>query len=258
MVCVNDLLEFMWRVAPEEGKEPWDNVGLLVGRRDAEVRKVLVSLDITKAVIAEAEVLGAELIISHHPLIWDTYKFVNDTVLQQEKIMTLIERRIAAICMHTNLDEAEDGVDDTLVEMLGLTAADHLAEGKVGHICLLDSPVVFEEFLLEVAEKLNVNGLRYVDSGRPVQKIAAGCGSCGSYLQDAYAAGCDTFITGDVKHNGFLDAGDLGMNLIDAGHFSTENPIVKKIAEKVKKQFPDLTVCVSETMVQPEQFYMPK
>jgi len=258
MVCVNDILQYMWSIAPEEKKEPWDNVGLLVGRSEGKVKNVLVALDITKAVITEAQCLGAELIVSHHPLIWDTYKFVTDGVLQQEKVMTLIENRIAAICMHTNLDEAEDGVDDTLVEALGLTPEEHLAEDRIGHISILDAPVSMEEYLSEVAEKLNVNGLRYVDSGRPVFRVATGCGSCGEYLKEAYAAGCDTFITGDVKHNVFLDAQDLGMNLIDAGHFSTENPIVRKIAKKLKKQFPELAIHISSAMTQPERFFVTK
>ena len=256
MITVKAVLDYMWELAPEELKESWDNVGLLVGRENATVSRIITALDITPSVIEEAKELGAELIVAHHPLIWDTYRFVNDTVFQQDKVISLLENGIAAICMHTNLDEAEDGVDDTLVEILGLTAIDHLAEGKVGHICQLENPVSLYEFLSDVKDKLNANGLRYSDAGKPVYKVATGCGSCGDYLLDAVKAGCDTFITGDVKHNVFLDAKGMGINLIDAGHFSTENPIVQKITGKLSARFPEIQVLQSKTMVQPEEFFV--
>lgn len=255
MATVHEILDFLWEVAPEEGKESWDNVGHLVGRRNAEVTRILVALDITMPVIHEAIETGAQLIVSHHPLIWDTYRHVNDSVFQQDKVLTLAENRIAAICMHTNLDEAEDGVDDTLAEALGLTPECHLAEGKIGHVSMLPEPMPLQEFLPLVKERLHANGLRYCDGGRPVQRIATGCGSCGEYLADAVQAGCDTFITGDVKYSVMIDALGQGINLIDAGHYPTENPIVAKLHQKLSAQFPDVTVTVAERIAQPDQFF---
>lgn len=255
MVLVNDVLDYLWSVAPEACKEPWDNVGLLVGRKNAPVTKILVALDVTFPVIGEAKQLGAELIVTHHPLIWDTHKHVTDTVLQQDKVMTLVENRQAAICMHTNLDKAEDGVDDTLCEILGLMPEGHLGDDGIGHVSNLSEPLALADFLALVQKRLDANGLRYFDANRPVLRVATGCGSCGDYLEAAYRAGCDTFVTGDVKYNVFLDAQGYGMNLIDAGHFSTENPIVKKLAGKLCEAFPQLDVCISTSMLQPEQFY---
>ncbi len=256
MRTVSDVLSYLWDIAPREGAEAWDNVGHLVGRSGAPVKKILVALDITMPVIREAIDLGAELIVSHHPLIWDTCRHVTDTVFQQEKVMTLIENKIAAICMHTNLDEAEDGVDDTLVEALGLTALDHLVEGKIGHICELDREMTLEDFLCLVKDRLGANGLRYCDGGNPVKRIATGCGSCSEYLPEAVAAGCDTFLTGDVKHDRWIDALGQGINLIDAGHYSTENPIVQKLARKLTERFPELQVVKTSVMPQPEQFFV--
>ena len=255
-MTVSDILEYLWQVAPKEGAEPWDNVGHLVGRKNAEVTKILVSLDITMDVIREAKELGAELIVSHHPLIWDTHKHVTDSVYQQEKVLSLIENGIAAICMHTNLDEAMDGVDDTLVETLGLTAMEHLAEGKIGHICELPQEMALRDFLGLVKDRLGANGLRYCDGGKMVKKIATGCGACAEYLEDAVKAGCDTFVTGDVKHNYWIDAQGQGINLIDAGHYSTENPIVKKLAGKLAAKFPEIEVKETTRMPQPEQFFL--
>ena len=246
MKTVHDILNYLWTVAPEEGKEPWDNVGHLVGRRNAEVDHILVSLDITMPVIQEAAEKGAQLIVSHHPLIWDTYKHVTDSVFQQDKVLTLAEHKIAAICMHTNLDEAVDGVDDTLVETLGLTPEGHLAEGTIGHVSTLPEPMALQDFLREVKEKLHANGLRYCDSGRPVHRIATGCGSCGEYLADAVKAGCDTFITGDVKYSVMIDALGQGINLIDAGHFQTENPVCARLEALLCGAFPELTVLRSQ------------
>lgn len=255
MVCVNDVLNYLWTMAPEAGKESWDNVGHLVGRSNQDVSKILTALDITLPVIQEARELGAQLIVSHHPVIWDTHKFVTDRVIQQERVLQLIECGLSAICMHTNLDEAEDGVDDTLVEMLGLHAEEHLAEGKIGHIATLDTPMSLQSFMKLVQNKLQANGLRFHDSGRLVQRIATGCGSCGEYLKDAVDAGCDTFLTGDIKYNVFLDAQDQGINLIDAGHFATENPIVKKLAGKLQREFPQIEVHISEVMCQPDCYF---
>ncbi len=256
MTSVKDVLDVLWTIAPEEGKEPWDNVGHLVGRSGANVTKILVALDITMPAIQEAADWGAELIVSHHPVIWDTYKHVTDRVFQQEKVMTLVERGIAAICMHTNLDEAEDGVDDTLVEALGLRAEDHLVQGKIGHICTLEEPMALSEFLMLAKTRLKANGLRYCDAGRPVRRIATGCGSCGEYLEEAVRAGCDTFLTGDVKYNYFVDALGCGVNLIDAGHFPTEHPIVEKLAGKLRRAFPDVAVQVARSQFQPDLFFV--
>ena len=256
MQTVHDILDYLWTVAPEEGKEPWDNVGHLVGRRNAQVDQILVSLDITMPVIHEAIEKGAQLIVSHHPLIWDTYKHVTDSVFQQDKVLTLAEHKIAAICMHTNLDEAEDGVDDTLVETLGLTPECHLAEGTIGHVSTLPEPMELQNFLRVVKDKLRTNGLRYCDGGRPVHRIATGCGSCGEYLADAVKAGCDTFITGDVKYSVMIDALGQGINLIDAGHYPTENPIVAKLQRKLQAQFPEIHVEIAENIAQPDQFFI--
>ena len=181
---------------------------------------------------------------------------MTDSVYQQEKVLSLIENGIAAICMHTNLDEAVDGVDDTLVEVLGLQAEDHLAEGKIGHICTLDAEMPLRDFLGLVKDRLGANGLRYCDGGKPVKRIATGCGACSEYLEDAVKAGCDTFLTGDVKHNYWLDAVGQGMNLIDAGHYSTENPIVKKLTQKLSAKFPEIQVAETNRMPQPEQFFV--
>ena len=103
------------------------------------------------------------------------------------------------------------------------------------------------DFLAHVKSALSCEGLRYVEVGKPVHRVAVGGGACASELMDAVNAGCDTFVTADVKYNQFWDAHDLGLNLIDAGHFPTENPVTALLAEKIAAQFPEVTVKISET-----------
>ncbi len=255
MALVSEILDFLWTVAPESEKEPWDNIGHLVGRSTVPVDKILVALDITVPVIHEAAERGAQLIVSHHPVIWDTHKHITDRVFQQEKTLLLIENHIAAICMHTNLDKAQDGVDDTLVQTLGLRPVAPLAEGCIGRICQLPEPMALTDFLSLAKTRLCANGLRYADAKRPVYRIATGCGSCGEYLHEAIAAGCDTFLTGDIKYNYFIDALGCGINLIDAVHYPTEAPIVAKLVDKLQAEFPEISVEIARTMAQPDQYY---
>ncbi len=242
--------------APMETMEPWDNCGFQAGRGETEVEKILVALDITPAVIDEAAGWGAQLIVSHHPVIWQKMGAITGDSLQGQKAMALIRHGIAAICMHTNLDMAPEGVDDSLCAALGLTPEAVLAEGKVGRISTLPEPMALPDFLLFVKQQLGANGLQYVDGGRSVRKIATGCGACGDYVADAAAAGCDTFVTSDLKYSDFLDGEALGLNLIDAGHFPTENVIVPVICRKLRTAFPELEIRPSAVMAQPDRYFV--
>ena len=154
----------------------------------------------------------------------------------------------------TNLDCAPGGVNDCLAGALGLEETVVLnpsgTDGQGRPWGLLRAgrrePVSLEAFLEQVKQRLGCPGLRYVSGGRPVCRVAVGGGACGDGVREAFDAGCDTFVTADVKYNQFWDARDLGMNLIDAGHFWTENPVCATLAEKLQGQFPQILVKVSE------------
>ena len=111
------------------------------------------------------------------------------------------------------------------------------------------------DFLSVVKEKLNTPGLRYVDGGKPVCKVAVGGGACSGGLLDVLRAGCDTFVTSDIKYNEYWDAYERGLNLIDAGHFYTENPVVSSLAEKIRSAFPEIEVKISETHADCMKYY---
>jgi len=253
MATVKDIYAQLDQFAPFETQAEFDNAGFLVGRGDREVSKVLVSLDITDAVIEEARQIGAQLIISHHPLVFDLVRSVTDGSLTGSKLLKLAENGIAAICAHTNLDACEGGVNELLARTLGLCELEQLhSEGEdrfgrpygIGRVGIVrtKSIVKVKDFAVEVKEKLNAAGVRYVDAGRDVRRVAVGGGSCGSMLTDAIDAGCDTFVTADVKYNVFLDAAELGINLLDAGHFATEDVVIQPLCDLLAEKFPGVTV----------------
>ena len=254
MTTVKDVFAFIDTVAPTYMKESWDNVGLNCGRLDKEVKTVLVALDPFEGVCQEAADIGADLLVTHHALLWNP-GFITDETQQGKNTLFLMEKGIPCINAHTNLDLAPGGVNDTLAAVLGLkdvTVVNPVgmdAEGR--EYGLLRCGYVQEQplnaFLQNVKEVLGCEGLRYADGGKPVYKVCVGGGACGSELMDAYKAGCDTFVTADVKYNQFWDAKDLGMTIIDAGHFYTENPVTKVLADKIQQAFPKIQVILSKT-----------
>ena len=254
MTTVNDILNFVETLAPRAMKMDWDNVGLLCGCRKTPVTKVLVALDPFEHVCQEAAEWGAELIVTHHPLIFRPLSAVTDETSIGRGIMTLCRHGICAINAHTNLDCAPGGVNEVLAQTLALenirvirpSGTDETGNEwgllRCGHV----AEQSLEAFLGFVKDRLHCPGLRYVDGGKPVCKVAVGGGSCADGMLDALDAGCDTFVTADIKYNQFWDARDLGLNLIDAGHFNTENPVVAVLAEKIASRFPDVEVKISE------------
>lgn len=260
MATVKEIADYLGQIAPPELKLDFDNVGLLVGRPGAAVSSVLVALDITDEVIAEAVSQGAELIAAHHPLFFEGPKSIVDTDLTGRKIISLLSNGISAICMHTNLDAAEGGVNDVLAEKLGAKVIGVLNEtDRIGRVAELPAILDFPTFLKNICASLQSRGLRYHDAGRPVQRIGV-CGGAGG--QDVFAAfekGCDTYVTADIKYHQFLLAKELGLNLVDADHFCTENVIVPVLAERLSDKFGrDVQVFVSQVHKQTAMFYVPE
>ena len=256
MAAVKDVYRFLDEKAPFDSQLGFDNAGFLVGVGDRRVTRILVALDITEEVIKEAAEVRAELIVSHHPVIWDGAKSVTDETVLGRKLLALITHDIAAICAHTNLDAARGGVNDSLAAALGLTDTRLLKtygvyqDGTpygIEQVGILPSaPVSLVEFAAAVKEKLGSNGVRYVDAGRPVKKVAVGGGSCSGSMKDVLAAGCDTFVTADVKYDGFLDAKAMGLNLIDAGHYPTENVVCPVLVSWLEEGFPEVEIVLSK------------
>lgn len=247
MATVNEILKSLFALAPLSYKEEFDNVGFMLGHGDAPVRRVLVALDATEEVAEEAAALGCELVVTHHPLIFDGQKSVTDGSIVGRRVLAFADRGVAVISMHTNLDCAPRGVNDRLAEVLGLHNVSVLDDGETAGLIRTGEvePQSLPEFLAFVKSALHCPGLRYADGGREVRRVAVGGGSCGDFIACAHAAGCDTFVTADLKYHQFGDASVLGINLIDAGHFETEDPVCDVVIDYLQTEFLALHVVKS-------------
>lgn len=245
MILSSEIFDFLDILAPPELAMDWDNSGLQIGSRRQTVRTVLVALDPFENVCREAMDLGAQLVVTHHPLFFSKPSAITDETPVGRAATLLIQNGISLYSCHTNMDIASGGVNDVLAEKLGLSnveviGAEHLLRrGTVPEQSL-------PQFLAFVKNALGCPGLRYVDGGKRCARIAVGGGACAGGFLDAVNAGCDTLVTSDAKYNQFWDAGDYGLNLIDAGHFYTENPVCTVLAAKIQSQFPELVVKISE------------
>ena len=256
MASVHDIEQALYELAPRELAAEWDNVGLLAGRRDRAVHKVLVSLDVTAAVVEEARQWGAELIAAHHPVIFHPVKRVTDQDPAGEILLRLAEHGIAAVCMHTNLDIAEGGVNDVLAQVLGIQEPERFTGEGVGRCGWRAEPMALPEFVRHVARVLGCNGVRYADAGKPVHRLAVGGGACGEFEDAAIYAGCDTFVTADLSYHQFVDAKAKGINLIDAGHFPTEDLICEEVIAYLAGRFPGMEIQKSASHREVIQYYI--
>ena len=226
------VLEILQQLAPAELACHWDNVGLLVdaGR---PVTAIATALDITPAVVEEAALNGCQLIVSHHPVIFDPLKRLS----AGEVPALLLQNGISAICMHTNLDAAEGGVNDTLSDLLGIRDRRNFAE-NCGRIGTLDRPVTAAQLAALCGEMLHTH-CKFVEAARPIRTLAEVSGAGGSYLQEAIDLGADCFVTGEAAHHIALLAKQKGVGLVVAGHWGTEHPIARVLAEQLAARLDD-------------------
>ena len=254
-----EIEKSLFDLAPRAGAMDWDNVGLLVGDPAGEIHRVLVALDATPSVADEAIQKGCELIVAHHPIMncrWLPVQSLREDTPQGRLLRKLTRANISVTCMHTNLDVAEGGVNDVLAHTLRLEDPGPFLDDGLGRIGHLSMPMALRDFAAQVSELLGSNGVRYADAGKPVFRVAVGGGACGEYADAAVAAGCDTFVTADLTYHAFLDAAGKGINLIDGGHFPTENPVCQMLQSFLQKQFPSLSIKKSTSHREVIQYYV--
>ena len=232
MAKVKDFYGYLNSIAPFETQEDWDNSGMLVGDMNAEVKKAAVVLDITHEEIKKAKAIGADLIISHHPVIFNPIKSVTKGSVPYE----LVASSINALCCHTPLDIADGGTNDSLAELLGINVT--RADDQILRLGTVE-PTTAQELAGKIANTLNTK-VRYADAGKTIKKIAI-CTGAGCSLIEA-AGEIDAFITGDASHHNFLDCVQAGITLIAAGHYETEIIVVPVLVKKLQAQFPDIEI----------------
>lgn len=238
MTSIRKIVEFCKQIAPYELADEWDNVGLLVGAEYDEVDKVLLALDITPDVVEEAKEIGAGLIVSHHPVIFEPLRYLEP----DNAVYSLAKTGIAALCLHTNLDRAQQGVNVELAKALGMKNTvfypeEYLLVGEP------ESPMNAEDFAAFVKEKLDAPSVRFTDGN--VSKVAVSSGGGGEGVMLAGQYGFDAFVTGEMKHHQYLWAVSRGIAAFDAGHFPTENVVIAPLREILVKEFPTTEFIVS-------------
>ena len=244
MAKVEEVLQFMQQLAPRELAASWDNVGVLVDC-GADVTSILVALDITDEVVAEAEIQGCQLIVAHHPVIFHPLRRIG----RGDVPFRMIKKNISGLCAHTNLDAAEGGVNDILCKLFGVTGAKGFAEGGIGRIGQIRT-VSAAQLAAQCQTTLNAK-VKYVDAGRPINTLAVLGGSGDHLIEEAVAAGADALLTGEAGHHDALDAKRLGLSLIVAGHYATEFPVVPVLADKLSRRFAGVRVLCSRRNREP-------
>jgi dinuclear metal center YbgI/SA1388 family protein len=230
MTTVQDIYEYLDTLAPFETQDNTDNCGLLVGNRNAIVKSVLVCLDVTNDVIAEAVEKNADLIIAHHPLMYRPVK----KIMHTDPLHALIANNINFIAIHTNLDIAAGG--DLMLERLGFPKSDEAID-VYGKITDLDKPISSLELAQKCCEAFNTEAVRYIEGAGAIKRLAVCTGSGCGLTATVIEKGCEAYICGDVRHEHMVLASNYGLTLIDAGHFHTENIFCDYLTEKLEEKF---------------------
>jgi len=224
MANLREIVSILEELAPESIALEWDNVGLQVGDEKQKVDRVLLSLDINRSILEEARKRGCQLIISHHPLIFKPIRSVNNLDNKGQIITTAINCGISIYSAHTNLDIAADGLNDYLAGLLDIKEIKPLIDSNSpGRIGKLEQKTTLEEYIRLVKKRLGLSIIRYVGKKEQLSiKVAVCNGSGAELIQPVHDAGADLFITGDIDYHEAQLAEELGLALIDAGHYNSE------------------------------------
>ncbi len=260
---VQNILEVIESLAPANLAEPWDNTGLMIGDPASPVHTILLGLDPTMALLDEAQSLGANLIITHHPIIFHPLKSIQLSHPDGRFIDSAIRKQINIISSHTNLDSTRNGISDTLAQKLGLSdiaplVAQETGEAGcgLGRIGSYDEPIAVQEFIDRLKSACNPPWLLSAgNQPNTIKKVAVCGGSCSELADKAQLAGADVFVTAEVKHNIARWAEDADFWIIDAGHFATENTgiqhFAQQLATETTKQFDKINIKVTGNQTSP-------
>ena len=230
-MLVRDVLNWIDGLAPFETQDSFDNSGLLVGDPAWEVRGVHVAMDVTSSVLDEAIQNGANLIVTHHPMMFSARKRLVETDSEARLLCRIIRHEIALIAAHTNLDQAPGGINDVLARTIGLTNVSGEAYVRVGE---LSAPMTAEAFARQASEALG-SVVRLMGSpDREIRRVAVTSGAGSDSCKDALALGVDAFLTGEAKHHHALEAVEGGMVVLEAGHHATEEPGIFALADALQ------------------------
>ncbi|MBR3000888.1 MAG: Nif3-like dinuclear metal center hexameric protein [Oscillospiraceae bacterium] len=236
MITASELEKVLFEIAPPELAEEWDNVGIMVDSCKAS-DKILFALDCTEEVIGEAKDRGCGIVVTHHPFIFHPLKRIDGRMA----VYSAIRSDVSVLSVHTNYDAANNGVNDVLSSAIRLTDVETAGMGRTGY--LDGGPVSLKSFCHMLKEELNAGTLEAADAGIPVHKVMVVGGSGGDFLSLAKENGCDTLLTGEAAHHEGIEAHVLGVNLVVAGHFRTENPSIPNLCRLVQEKIGNKAEC---------------
>jgi len=259
-MLIKEVIDYLEELFPRKLAYEWDNVGLQIGDPNNVVGKILLALDATTVTIDEANNKEfVDLFITHHPFFFSPVKSIDITTPQGANIDQIIRSGLTIYTLHTNFDVAPGGMNDTLAEIIGLQIVMPFAmvdeDHGLGRMGELEREMSLEESINHIKQVLNLEDVRYVQGNvHPIKRIAIVGGSGGKYIHEVKTLGVDLFITGDVTHHTAVDAQEIGLNVIDIGHYA-ETIMLEKLATLLTEKFSEeeLTVIVSKASKNPIQ-----
>ena len=247
-MTVKDLYSIFSERIPEELSEEWDNDGLMCSPdTSVEVRRVLVALDVTEEIVDYAIEQCFDLIISHHPLIFRPVSAINEDNHTARKIIKLIESGISVFSFHTRADKVMGGVNDQLCDLIGMFDTKPFSPDMIGRIGELDDELTLEDFAYKIKIATGSDFVRYADGYNKVKRVAVVGGDGKDYIKSAIAAGADTYLSGRLSYNSMAEAAEMGINLVEAGHFFTEHPVTSFFQSIVTKADSDIYVEIASS-----------
>lgn len=242
-MTVRELYEMLSDRIPEDLREEWDNDGIMCCADDlAHVNRVLVTLDVTEEIVDYAIDNGFDLILSHHPLVFKPVKAIDPENHVARKLIKLIKAGVSVISLHTRADKVRGGVNDCLARILGLFDIEPFGDDCLGRIGHLERETSLEDFAARVKSALGIEKVMVSDAYSPVYSIALVGGDGKGYIGEAIEMGADTYLSGRIGYNTMEEAAEMGINLIEAGHYATEFPVTKFFSNLLLKIDPKLTV----------------
>lgn len=232
-----ELYQYLDARIPSSLSCEWDNDGLMCcSAPDREVKKVLLALDITEEVVETAVREGCDAIVSHHPLVFRPVNALNGATGAQRKLIKLVKNDIAAMSFHTRLDAVEGGVNDELAKMLALGNVEPFGpEGeRMGRIGTIQQPLSLDVFAKQIGNALGAPAVLY-SGNKQVKRVAVLGGNGDDFISAAIAAGADTLVSGRLGYHPMTDAEENGINLVEAGHYYTERPVLSVLADMLHK-----------------------
>lgn len=237
MTTVNDIYEYIDSFAPFNTAEQWDNVGVLVGNKEHSVKRAVVSLDITSDVLAEAHDVDAQLVISHHPIIFGGIK----TVMSGSPVYDAVSYGISCLCAHTNLDKSSVfGVNTALAQAAGLLNCRPSADGEFLFIANTKDMTAPDDLAAQIKKNLNMNAVAFTEYNMEINTVGICSGGGGDEIFSAINHGCDAFITGEIKHHELLAANAAGLSVFILGHYKSEDVVIEPLVRRLGEKFPDV------------------